>query len=125
MKNTLFLFALLGLASLGFPQDRPAPAAAASGKDPAFARFVDDYFDARFASRPTEGTRAGFHQYDTKMPDFSRAAIDARTAELKAQLARLNAFARAKQPFEDAIDAAAHEGALRSELLDLATLRTW
>jgi uncharacterized protein (DUF885 family) len=124
MKKTLSLLALLGLAGLALSQ-QPAPGTPASGKDPAFARFVDDYFDARFASQPPEGTRAGFHQYDTKMPDFSRAAIDARTAELKAQLSSLNVFDRAKLPFDDAIDAAALEGQIRSELLDLETLRTW
>jgi uncharacterized protein (DUF885 family) len=105
--------------------EAPASSAAASGVDPAFAKFVDDYFDSRFASHPMEGTAAGFHQYDSKMPDLSRAAVEKRVAELKAQLARLNGLDRAKLPFDDAIDAAAIDGEIHSELLDLETLRNW
>jgi uncharacterized protein (DUF885 family) len=90
-----------------------------------FTKFVDDYFDARFDFSPTEGTSAGLHQYDTKMPDRSRVRIERRIAELKAELDRLMAFDRAALPFDDGIDAAALEGAIRSELLTLDVLRNW
>jgi len=90
-----------------------------------FTKFVDDYFDARFDFSPTEGTSAGLHQYDTKMPDRSRTRIERRIAELKAELDRLMAFDRAALPFDDGIDAAALEGAIRSELLTLDVLRNW
>ena len=112
---------VVGLASA--PQ--PPSAAAPSGTDPAFAKFVDEYFDAYFADNPLQGTAAGFHQYDARMPDLSRAAREKRIAALKAQLARLQAFDRGKLPFDDAIDAQALEGQIRSELLDLETLKTW
>ena len=119
MKKRLALVsAAVGLVLL--LQARPATAA---GGD--FARFVDDYFDARFDFSPTQGTSAGLHQYDTKMPDRSRARIERRVAELKSQLAKLTAFDRTGLSFDDAIDAAALEGAIRSELLDLDTLRNW
>lgn len=117
MKKPQLVVAVLMVAALVFAQP------SASGSDPAFAKFVDDYFDARFADSPTEGTSAGLHQYDAKMPDFSRAAIGARSAALKSQLSRLLAFDRAKLSFDDAIDAEALEGAIRSELLTLETLR--
>lgn len=112
------------LLSAGAPAENP-PATPLSGTDPAFARFVDDYFDARFAYQPLEGTSAGLHQYDTKMPDRSRASIERRIAELKRFLARLGAFDRGKLAFDDGIDAAALEGDIQSELLDLDTLRNW
>jgi hypothetical protein len=98
---------------------------AAAAPDPSFAKFVDDYFDSRFDFSPTEGTSAGLHQYDTKMPDRSRARIEKRITELKGQLAKLTAFDRKSIPFDDGIDAAALDGAIRSELLTLETLRTW
>jgi uncharacterized protein (DUF885 family) len=122
MKRTLSAFAAILLAAVAVAQPRPT---APSGTDPAFAKFVDDYFEGRFANNPLEGTAAGLHQYDTKMPDRSRAAIEARVAALKTQLQRLLAFDRAKLPFDDQIDAAALEGEIRSTLLDLETLRTW
>ena len=96
-----------------------------SGTDPAFAKFVDDTFDSLFATAPLQGTGAGFHQYDARMPDLSRAAIEKRIVELKGQLQRLSGFDRAKLPFDDAVDAEAIEGGIRSELLDLETLRNW
>ncbi|MEO8430299.1 MAG: DUF885 domain-containing protein [Acidobacteriota bacterium] len=107
-----------------FAPAQSSPAKAAPGGD-SFARFVDDYFDARFAYQPLEGTSAGLHQYDMKMPDRSRAAIDRRTAELKKFLARLQGFDKSKLSFDDGVDAQALEGEIRSELLDLETLRPW
>jgi uncharacterized protein (DUF885 family) len=105
------------------------PPAGPSGNTPngssAFARFVDEYFDARFASRPTEATRAGLHQYDSKMPDLSRTAIERRIGQLHDQLRRLQSFESGKLSFDDGIDADVLEGRIRSELLDLETLRTW
>jgi uncharacterized protein (DUF885 family) len=100
----------------------PAPAAASSGS---FSKFVDDYFDARFEYLPSQGTDAGFHQYDTKLEDRSRARIEARIAELKVFLSRLQAFDRSKLSFDEAIDADALEGEIRGFLLDSETLRNW
>ncbi|HEY3202896.1 MAG TPA: DUF885 domain-containing protein [Thermoanaerobaculia bacterium] len=125
MKTAIAFISVLALLALASAQTPRSNRTAASGSDPVFAKFVDDYFDGLFASRPTEGTHAGFHQYDTRMPDLSRAGIERRIGELKGQLARLLAFDRARLPFDDAIDAAALEGKIRSELLDLDTLRTW
>jgi Bacterial protein of unknown function (DUF885) len=86
-----------------------------------FSKFVDEYFEARYAFRPTEGTAQGFHQFDTKLPDLSRRSIDARIAELKRELARLNSFDRPKLSF----DAELLESQIRGELLTLETLRPW
>jgi uncharacterized protein (DUF885 family) len=98
---------------------------AAAAPDVGFSRFVDEYFDARFDFSPTDGTSAGLHQYDTKMPDRSRTRIERRIGELKSELSKLTAFDRARLSFDDGIDAAALEGAIRSELLTLETLRPW
>jgi uncharacterized protein (DUF885 family) len=104
----------------------PAPiASAAPASSAAFSKFVDDYFDARFAYLPSQGTDAGFHQYDSKLEDRSRARIEARIAELKAFLARLQAMDRSRLSFDDQIDADAIEGQIRGYLLDQETLRTW
>ncbi len=120
MKIRLSIAVLFVSMTLQWASLRAAPAPAGD-----FAKFVDDYFDARFDFTPTEGTSAGLHQYDTKMPDRSRARIERRIAELKAQLTRVSGFDRVSLSFDDGIDAAALEGALRSELLSLDTLRNW
>jgi len=127
MKKLLIaLLAALALSGSTFGQAPATPASPViSGTDPRFAKFVDAHFDALFAARPTEGSAAGLHQYDARMPDFSRAAIEKRIAELQGELSRLLAFDRPNLPFDDQIDATALEGEIRSELLDLETLRTW
>ena len=100
-----------------------SPTAQAFGDAATFARFVDDYFDARFAAHPSEGTAAGLHQYDGRLEDLSREKVEARVSELKAQLARLGRDAG--DSFDDRIDAGVLDGQIRSELLELETLRTW
>jgi len=124
--KTLFTVAAF-LLVIGWVSTRSASGAAASNSNesPEFARFVDEYFDSRFASQPTLGTAAGFRQYDSKMPDLSRAAVEKRIVELKQWLTRLKALDRSRLTFDDLIDAAAIEGEVRSDLLDLETLRNW
>jgi uncharacterized protein (DUF885 family) len=102
------------------PVASTAPASSA-----VFSKFVDDYFDARFAYLPSQGTDAGFHQYDARLEDRSRARIEARIAELKTFLARLQAMDRSRLSFDDQIDADAIEGQIRGYLLDQETIRTW
>lgn len=105
----------------------PASAAADTRRvhDQGFGAFVDDYFKGAFAYTPSQGTNAGFHEWDDKSGERSRERIVARIAELKGHLARLQAFDRAALSFDDQIDADALEGAIRGALLDLDTLRTW
>ena len=102
-----------------------AAAAPAAEPDAGFARFVDEYFAARFADRPSEGTAAGLHLYDDRLEEPTRARVEARVAELKRQLARLGAFDRDRLPADDSIDAQVLDGQIRTELLDLEGLRTW
>jgi len=121
MKNlaraTLAMIAVLLVASL------PHSSARAAGSD--FSRFVDDYFEVQFRAQPSLGTEAGLHEYDDKLEDLSRARIEARIAELKQFLSRLEAFDRSKLSFDDAIDAQALDGDIRSGLQTLETLRVW
>jgi hypothetical protein len=90
-----------------------------------FATLVDDYFAARFATYPTEGTSAGLHEYDARLEDPSRASIERRIATLRVLLGRLEAVDRTTLDFDSGIDATILDGAIRGELFDLDTLRTW
>src|SRR5262245_34137250 len=115
MKTTLALVAIIFVVARISGQSASA-AAGPSSTSPEFATFADEYFDSRFASQPLLGTAAGFHQYDSKMPDLSRGAVEKRIAELKGWLARLQVLDRSKLTFDDTIDAAAIEGEIRSDL---------
>jgi hypothetical protein len=103
------------------------PAGSAYGQDAGaeFSRFVDDYFELRFRDRPSEGTAAGLHQYDTRLEDFSQAKIAERIAELKRLMTKLDAIDPKALSFDDGIDATVLSGQIRGDLLDLETLRVW
>lgn len=55
--------------------------------DTAFAKLADEYIQGYLAWRPQAGTALGFHQYDGKVTDFSKASLDR-------ELARLQSFDR-------------------------------
>jgi uncharacterized protein (DUF885 family) len=119
------------LAACSGPAAAPAGApgtpagAASSSADAAFAQLVDDYFEAENRYGPTEAVGNGFHAYDAQIEDRSRARIEQRIAELHGFLDRLGRFDRAALGFDNAIDAQAIDGQIRSQLLSLETLRLW
>jgi uncharacterized protein (DUF885 family) len=133
--KTISRLAPLLLVAFGCTRATPAPPAptpASAGARPAtaaasgpFARFVDEYFDARFEYLPTQATEDGFHQYDTKLEDRSRARIEKRIAELKSFQQRVRGFGRSKLSPDEAIDAEAIENNIQSFLLDQETLQNW
>jgi uncharacterized protein (DUF885 family) len=61
-----------------------------------FRALADRYFEqSTFAYNPTQGTSAGLHQYNSKLEDYSRAAVDAQIKTLldfKKQFDDLPAF---------------------------------
>src|SRR5229473_1343069 len=90
------------------------------------AALADRYFDEVFFKySPTRATRAGLHEYDTRLEDFSPAAIDAQVAALKDFETR---FADLQVP-PGSPDAEADRELLlsdiRSNLLELTTIRRW
>ncbi len=90
-----------------------------------FAAFVDDYFNVQFAFSPTQGTANGLHQYDSQIEDPSAASYARLIESLKTFQARLEKLRAAGLPPDDAIDAEALHGQIRSALLDLETLALW
>ncbi len=97
----------------------------AASADVEFARFVDDYFDAQWKFSPSQATGEGFHEYDAQIEDMSKARIEARIAELKQLLERLQGIDRARLGFDNAIDHQILDNEIRGALLDLDTLGLW
>jgi hypothetical protein len=73
------------------PAEKLAPAAvpSASQGEAAWPAFVESFIEARFKADPYFAVQAGRHEYDGKMPDWSRAALDADVAELRTFAAEL------------------------------------
>lgn len=75
------------------PAETPTPAAAT---DTSWPGFVDRFIEARMQADPYFAVNAGRHEFDGKMPDLSRAAIDADVVQTRKLLAELEAFDPAK-----------------------------
>jgi uncharacterized protein (DUF885 family) len=116
--------ALLGVALAIGPRDGGSRAEAADTPSP-FAAFVDDYFDAYFQRKPSEGTAAGLHQYDDRLEDGSADAVAKRVQAVKALQARLDKLRAGRLTGDEAIDAAVLDGQMKAELLDLEVVGTW
>jgi hypothetical protein len=57
--------------------------------------FVAGYIEDHFAAVPTFAVRAGRHEFDGKLPDWSEAGLQRESARLQAAHARAQAFAAA------------------------------
>src|SRR6476469_548863 len=103
-RHSVLPLALLGLALAIGPRAGGPRAEAAETPSP-FAGFVDDYFDAYFARKPSEGTAAGLHQYDDQLEDGSADSTRKRVETVKALQARLDKLRAGKLTADEAIDA--------------------
>ena len=78
-------------------------------------QFFDDYY---FRFSPTSGTSAGFHQYDTRLEDYSKSAIQQQIA-----VARRFESEFVQQPKTD--DREMILSKIRADLLTLESIRPW
>src|SRR5712691_10525068 len=86
LRVVLTLF--LAMATPGFAESADTEKA-----DADFDKMVLDFIGGYLAARPLQGVALGFHQYDGKIGDYSRLAIDAEMERLKrfqAQLGKLD-----------------------------------
>ena len=93
-----------------------------------FQKVSDEYFDqVYFHYAPTQGTQAGYHQYDGQLEDYSRKSIDSEIAVLKNFEGRVEAI-HADAAAADFVPRSDREIVLaniRSQLLTLETIRPW
>jgi uncharacterized protein (DUF885 family) len=102
------------------------PMRAGAPKNPTdFNRLVDNYFDFYFQFHPKDATAAGFHQYDTKLENYSRSAREGEISNLRTFGADLERLDPAKLPAESAGDLAFLQSNIRGRLLELQVLQMW
>jgi len=98
----------------------------AQTRDAEFARLADRYFDeAVYRFDPVSGTAAGFHQYDSLLPDGSKAEVDAQIAILKKYLAEVQAFGAQGLSSTSAADWELVLFQIQGILLELEAIRPW
>jgi uncharacterized protein (DUF885 family) len=88
-------------------------------------RLVDEFFDGYFDINPTQGTQSGFHQYDSKLEDYSKAAVDKQVAWDTQWLERLGKFDAKSLSLEERQDYELVENTVKSDLLSLQQIRGW
>jgi uncharacterized protein (DUF885 family) len=73
------------LAALAEQAQHPAmPASDSANNHKVFNSLADQYFDKYyFKFNPSQGTAAGFHQYDNQLEDYSKASLDQQITTLK------------------------------------------
>ena len=90
MQNLFPLMLCLLLAGCAKPSPRSSSGAGHADTD--FYQLANEYVTGYLAWRPQAGTALGFHQYDGKVTDFSRASVEGELSRLKnveQRLARL------------------------------------
>jgi len=92
----------------------------------AFVAASDEYFDQHyFPTQPTLGTLTGYHQYDTKLEDYSRKTIDAEIAALHDYEKKIAAIPAGPLDVTTRGDRELVLSSIRAALLSLEVVRPW
>ncbi|MGH8102007.1 MAG: DUF885 family protein, partial [Chthoniobacterales bacterium] len=102
-----FLTGFCLIASLGLALQTP---------DEEYENVAEEYIKGYFMARPLEGTALGLHEFDGKISDYSRLALDAELSRLHRFDDRLSRFDLAKLSLRHQIDVRILQAAIRKEL---------
>ena len=116
-KHPVFLFVAISLSILG---NVPAQEA-----DVDFDKVADEFIRGYFAARPLAGTSIGLHEYDGKISDYTRLAIDAEIARLKRFDERFRQFDNTKLSVRAAIDLRLLQTAIGKELFQIQDMAVY
>src|SRR4051794_17772858 len=102
------------------------PIYAADQAGAAWNKVADQYFDTvYFPYQPTNGTLAGFHQYDAQLERYDRDSIAKQTAALHAFERRVSAFPKNGLDQWTTGDRQLVLNNIHSTLLTLETIKPW
>lgn len=98
----------------------------AQTRDASFAQLADSYFNqVLFRYDPAQGTAAGFHEWDTKLPSFSQAEIQSYISDLKRFEKSVEAFSPAGLSLSAAADRELVLSQIQGQLLTFEDIRSW
>lgn len=108
---------LLGCALAAVATYLPlASAFAVQTPDSEYEAVAEEFIKGYFAARPLLGTAIGLHEYDGKITDYSRLALDAELSRLKRFDDRLQKFELNKLSQRQSIDLRILQAAIRNEI---------
>jgi uncharacterized protein (DUF885 family) len=120
----LCLFLLAALAGCSTSEPVKPPAAPGSG-EAAFNRIADDYLTGFLAWRPLAAMQLGFHEYDGKLTDYSRASLDGEWMRLKEFDHRLGGIKTAELSAQGLFDYRNLQAGIRRELFLFEAMGTF
>src|ERR1700730_14251986 len=91
---------------------------AAQTPDTEYEAVAEEYIKGHLAAHPLQATSLGFHEYDGRVTDYSRLALDAELSRLRRFDDRLSKFDLAKLSARQAIDLRILQAALKKELFE-------
>ena len=89
---------------------------AAQTPDSEYEAIAEEFIKGYFAARPLLGTAMGLHEYDGKISDYSRLALDAELSRLKRFEDRLQKFELGKLSQRQSIDLQILQAGIRKEI---------
>ncbi len=92
---------------------------AAQPQDAEYDAVAEEYVKTYLAAHPLQGTALGFHEYDGKISDYSRLALDAELSRLRRFEDRLAKFDPAKLSQRQSIDLRILQAAVKRELFEM------
>ncbi|PYJ19904.1 MAG: DUF885 domain-containing protein [Verrucomicrobia bacterium] len=97
----------------------PAAVFAAQAEDAEYESVAEEYIKTYLAAHPLQGTALGLHEYDGKITDYSRLALDAELSRLRRFDDRLAKFDPTKLSARQAIDLRILQAAVKRDLFEM------
>src|SRR5437870_11071303 len=110
---------LLSLVLISLALSLPAAGFAAQTDDTEYEAVAEEYIKTYLAAHPLEGTALGLHEYDGKISDYSRLALDAELSRLRRFDDRLAKFDPAKLSVRQSIDLRILQAAVKKNLFEM------
>lgn len=117
MTKTLWLRQLVACASVLLAFILASPIGfALQTPDAEYEAIAEEFIKGYFVARPLLGTSLGLHEYDAKISDYSRLALDAELSRLKRFEDRLEKFELTKLSQRQSIDLRVLQAGIRKEI---------
>lgn len=97
----------------------PSASFAAQTQDAEYEAVAEEYVKTYLAAHPLQGTALGLHEYDGKISDYSRLALDAELSRLRRFDDRLAKFDPGKLSQRQSIDLRILQAAVKRDLFEM------
>ena len=115
VKAFWFILFLTALSLLS----KNVPSLAAESEDGEYEAVAEEYIKGYLGAHPLEGTALGLHEYDGKITDYSRLALDAELSRLRRFDDRLAKFDPGKLSPRQSIDLRILQAAVKKDLFEM------